>query len=748
MIQPDRALRRSVIAAVSCAGTMIAFQVAGKATRDALFLSSYDVSLLPRTIMAAAVVSVLAALLASRWMTLLSPGRLLPIAFGASAVLLLVEWTLLDPFRGVVAIAVYLHFAALGAVLISGFWSVVNERFDPRTAKRYVGKIAAGGTMGGLIGGLMAERISTLGEIGPMFPALAAIHLICGVLILVVREEERQRSGSDADSGMFSGVGVIAQTPYLRTLVALVLLVTVSEVLIDYVLKARAVVAFGEGAALLRFFALFYTGISLLTVIVQALASRVALQRLGLTRTVALLPTGVALGSAGAVLVPGLFSVVVARGVESVVRQGLYRAGYELLFTPVTPRQKRAAKALVDVGVVRLGDIVGSGLVQLALVALAAAALNVLLGAAIAVSVVGVIVALRLTRGYIQALEKSLLSRAIHLDLDEVADVVTRSTMLQSAGTLGLTRIREGLVDATEPTSDSVGILPTTADPELQRVADLRSRDASRVRAALRGASLTPALTGYVIPLLAWDDVLRDAITGLREVAPQVTGQLVDHLLDQDEEFAIRRRIPIVLASCPTQRAVGGLLDALDDARFEVRYRCGRVLNRLHELNPRLVIRRERIFEIVLKEAAVDRGVWESHRLLDTLEDDQWSPVMDEMLRARSNRGLEHVFTLLSLVLQRQPLKIAFRGLHAEDRQLRGTALEYLETALPEEIRKALWPFLEEPTGRRPSRRSAQEVLDELMRSNQSIAIDLARARRMSDGVPGNPVPEPPDEKS
>jgi ATP/ADP translocase len=747
--QPDRTLRRSVIAAVLAAGTMIAFQTAGKATRDALFFSIYDPTMLPRTIMAAAVVSVLVALLASRWMTRLSPGRLVPLAFGASAALLLTEWALLAKFRAIVAIVVYLHFAALGAVLISGFWSVVNERFDPRMAKRHVGKITAGAAVGGVVGGLLAVWISTLGVIGPMFPALAAFHLICAVLTAVVREEELSHAAPGADPGMFSGVGVIARTPYLRALVALVLLVTVGEVLIDYVFKARAVAEFGKGtAALLGFFALFYTGIGLLTVVVQALASRTALQRLGLTRTVALLPTGVVLGGAGAMVVPRLAGIVVARVIESVVHNGLYRAGYELLFTPVTPRQKRAAKALVDVGVVRLGDIVGSGLTQLAIVVLAAAALNVLLGAAIAVSVVGVVVALRLTRGYIQALEKSLLSRAIQLDLDEVADVVTRSTMLQSASTLGMTHVRPGVVDGAESTSEPVGTLPTTADPELQRALDLRSRDASRVRAALRGGPLTPALTGYVIPLLAWDDVLREAIAGLRGVAPQATGQLVDHLLDQDEEFAIRRRIPIILASCPTQRAVDGLLGALDDARFEVRYRCGRVLNRLHELNPRLVIRRERIFEIVLKEAAVDRGVWESHRLLDTLEDDQWSPVMDEMLRERANRGLEHVFTLLSLVLQRQPLKIAFRGLHAEDRQLRGTALEYLETALPEEIRRALWPFLEAPAARRPSRRSAQDVLDALMRSNRSIAMDLARARRMSDGEPGNPAPEPPAEQS
>ncbi len=731
MIPPDRDSQRAYLAAVIGAGTMIAFQTAGKATRDALFLSSYDVSLLPRTVMAAAVVSVLAALLASRWMTLLSPARLVPLAFAVSAVLLLVEWTLLDQFRGMVAIAVYLHLAALGAVLISGFWSVVNERFDPRTAKRYVGRIAAGGTVGGLVGGLIAERISTFGAIAPMFPVLAALHVLCAVLVLLVRDREARQPQADAEPGMFSGVGVIAQTPYLRMLVALVLLIGVGEVLIDYVLKARASDVFGEGAALLRFFALFYAGIGLLTVIVQAAASRVALQRLGLTRTVAILPAGVAVGGIGAFALPGLFSAAVARGIESVVHHGLYRAGYELLFTPVTPSQKRAAKALVDVGVVRFGDILGSGLVQLALVVLAASALSVMLGAAIIVSTAGVVVALGLRRGYVRALERSLLSRAIQLDLNEVEDAVTRTTVLQSSGTLGMTRVRPSVpADQEAVTSEPLDTPVMAADPELQRIAHLRSGNAARVQAALAGGPLTPALAGHVIPLLAWDGVLRDAITALRGVAPSVTGQLIDHLVDRDEEFAVRRRIPIVLASCPTQRAVDGLLDALDDPRFEVRYRCGRVLNRLRELNPSLVVRRERIFATVLREAAVDHGVWESHRLLDTMEDDQWSPVMDEVLRERSDRGLEHVFTLLSLVLERQPLKIAFRGLHTQDRQLRGTALEYLETALPEEIRKALWPFLEAPREPRPSRRSAQEVLDELIQSKHSIALDLERLRK------------------
>jgi hypothetical protein len=231
--------------------------------------------------------------------------------------------------------------------------------------------------------------------------------------------------------------------------------------------------------------------------------------------------------------------------------------------------------------------------------------------------------------------------------------------------------------------------------------------------------------------LLAWDDVLPEVITTLRRLAPRIEGQLVDHLLDPDGEFTVRRRIPIVLADLPTDRTVDGLLRGLEDARFEVRYRCGKVLNRLQDLNADLVIRRRRVYSMVLREVAVDRGVWESHRLLDSMEDDEWSPVMDELLRERANRGLEHVFTLLALVLPRQALKVAFRGLHTSDQMLRGTALEYLETALPEDIRKALWPFLEAPVEGRSTRRSAQDVLSELMESNQSIAMNLAELRRL-----------------
>src|SRR6185503_5254426 len=94
-------------------------------------------------------------------------------------------------------------------------------------------------------------------------------------------------------------------------------------------------------------------------------------------------------------------------------------------------------------------------------------------------------------------------------------------------------------------------------------------------------------------------------------------------------------------------------------------------------------------------------------------------------------QSLAHVFTLLSMVLPREPLMISFRSLYTDDQNLQGTALEYLEGVLPPPIRDRLWPFLED---RRPSARSSarprDEILADLLRSNHSIMLNLEELRR------------------
>jgi len=716
------------------AGFMIAHQVAAKATRDALFLSNFNVTALPTMLIVASLLAIVSIVLTSRLMTRLGPARLMPPAFGASAVLMLLEWQLVTHYPKIGAVAVYAHIAVFGSILISGFWSLVNERFDPRTAKRLVARIGIGGTLGGLAGGLLAARAADAIPVSTMIPLLALLHAACAIVLI------RLGSGIDTsqsrvadETPYFSGLRVLREQPYLRDLGVLILLATVSAALIDYVFKARASSLLIEADSLFRFFAYYYTATGLFSVIIQSTLSHVSLKKLGLAKTVGTLPSVVVAGSFGALLFPTLSAAALARAAEAIVRNSLFRSAYEILYTPIPREEKRATKSIIDVGFERIGDTVGGGISRLILLIFSQAAHSVMLLSALTLALVGLYIARRLNQGYISSLERSLREKALELELSEVEDKTTRQTLMTFAFPLDLSNefSTSSLKGLSREGTSSARAEPRI-DPVVQRIMDLLSGDPETVRKALKKRDLLETgAVPFAINLLAWDHVASDVIKSLRRISESITGQLVDRLLDPDQEFAIRRRVPRVLLAAATQRSADGLMLGLKDRRFEVRFQCGRALARIRDTNPGIEIDPQRVFAAALREVKVDRRVWESHRLLDQFgESEEAAFFEDKFLQERASRSLEHVFTILSLALPKEPLRIAFRGLHTDDKNLRGTALEYLESILPEELRESLWPFLEGERRKEPVSKSREEILDELMKSNKSIQISLEEIRR------------------
>jgi hypothetical protein len=250
----------------------------------------------------------------------------------------------------------------------------------------------------------------------------------------------------------------------------------------------------------------------------------------------------------------------------------------------------------------------------------------------------------------------------------------------------------------------------------VQAVADLRSGHPEAVRQALRREPLDPGLVGHVLPLLGRNDLFLDALRALRRVAPRATGQLLDALLDPDEDVAVRLRIPRVLRVVATQRAADGLLQALGDPLFEVRRQCALALARIAEREPSLRLPREAVFAAVRRELGAGPHAWgEQTEARATGESGS-----SERPETARERGLAHVFTLLSLALERDPLQIASWAVRGGDPGLRGTALEYLENVLPDDVRAALWPHLGIRARRPRSARARQQLQDELMRERHS----------------------------
>ncbi|HEY7921777.1 MAG TPA: hypothetical protein VII62_01260, partial [Vicinamibacteria bacterium] len=86
---------------------------------------------------------------------------------------------------------------------------------------------------------------------------------------------------------------------------------------------------------------------------------------------------------------------------------------------------------------------------------------------------------------------------------------------------------------------------------------------------------------------------------------------------------------------------------------------------------------------------------------------------------------LKHVFALLSLVLERGPLQIAWAAMKGDDRSLRGTALEYLANVLPEDVFKRLRSLFGAFTWTaEPVPRPVSELANELRTSAIGLQIE------------------------
>ena len=335
--------------------------------------------------------------------------------------------------RAVVITVVYVHLVGFGAILLSGFWSIVNEYFDPREAKLHFGRIAGAGTIGGVAGGLMAERCAAMFGVDAVLLLLTALH--CAAALSLSRvPPDRQAGKAQRETGpvWHAARDAFQQAPFLVNLAVLVLLGTMSAALLDYLFKSVAAAQFGRGPALTRYFAMFYTANQALSFGVQAFLTPVALRRLGLGKTVRWHPVAVAFGSAASLFGPRPLMAPVARSLELILRGSFLRSGYELFFTPVPAREKRAVKTFIDVGCDRMGDAFGAGLLYLLLLLGPERSVAPILVAAFSFAAVSIWITSRMDAAYVAVLEHGLLNRAVAVDESDVEDSTTLSAIMRT----------------------------------------------------------------------------------------------------------------------------------------------------------------------------------------------------------------------------------------------------------------------------------------------------------------------------
>ena len=698
--------------AMTAATLMIAQHIAGKATRDALFLSNFDVADLPKAMMLGAAISVVAVLAMSRLLARFGPARLIPPLYVASALLLGVQWLLADLMPKVSALALYLHVAALNSILISGFWSVINERFDPYTAKRVIARLAAAATFGGLLGGVAAKAVSAAADTHAILLMLSAMHLICGLGIgyLARGEAASSRSRQEAPRNLLAP---LRRSPLIRRMALLGLLVATTAAVMDYLLKAEAAATLSD-EELISFFSYFYMAVGLGSFLVQSAVGNKALRWFGLGGSMAVWPLIILVTGTGALLVRSLITVTLMRASANLFYNSFFRAGFELLYTPISPADKRTGKVLIDVGADRSGDMLG-GLIVMAILALPFAVESILFGAALFLAAVCLGLVLLLHRGYVRQLADNLRNGKLQPDEIEVVDATTAHTIATTQTAIDRDQLLEDIAqlrragnDAPPAAPSRRGLSNTDIDAVTEAIIDLRSDEEGRIRRVLASYPLTPELLPHAIRLLSDERVLRETLRALRKRASTGAGQLVDALLDPMQHPMVRRRLPLVLAQSDSPLAVHGLTAGLDNADWNTRYRCAQALQTLRQARPQLRLDEAQLLAHAEREARALAGT---------------APA-----EAIENRRMHLVFFLLGAVYDSQTVELCLAALRSDDRALQGTALEFLENRVTAELWAILQPLLTPGRMKTRRKRSLNQAAQELLAAAASLRPKRGKA--------------------
>jgi AAA family ATP:ADP antiporter len=252
--------------------------------------------------------------------------------------------------------------------VVSIFWALMVDVFDSEQSKRLFGFIAAGATLGGIVGSsitaLLAEQVS------PVYLLLISAALIELAVFGVRRLSKlspilRQQPSIGRDEApiggtVFSGVTHALKSPYLVNVSVYILLFTITSTFLYFQQAEIARQSFADRGARTAFFAGVDFWVNVLTLGAQLFLTHRLLRNVGVGLTLAMLPALSILGFGTLASMPTIGVLVAYQVLRRAGNFAFARPTREVLFTVVPREDKYKAKSFIDTVVYRLGDQLGA----------------------------------------------------------------------------------------------------------------------------------------------------------------------------------------------------------------------------------------------------------------------------------------------------------------------------------------------------------------------------------------------------
>jgi len=254
---------------------------------------------------------------------------------------------------------------------VSVFWSFMADLYGSEQGKRLFGFIAAGGSAGALLGPIIATTLAVpIGRANLLI--IAAVLLEAAVFCALRLETAAAAFKAERDAGTtgvttkpaqaalggswIAGIMMIVRSPYLAGIAVWVALLSLAGTFLYFQQAEIVRVMTDDPNQRTAIFARIDLAVSLLTIVVQFLATGKLIKRFGAGPAAAFLPLVFAIGFIALWATPMLWVVIAFQAVQRAANFAISNPAREVLFTVVEREEKYKAKNVIDNVVFRGSD--------------------------------------------------------------------------------------------------------------------------------------------------------------------------------------------------------------------------------------------------------------------------------------------------------------------------------------------------------------------------------------------------------
>ena len=259
-------------------------------------------------------------------------------------------------------------------IMVTIFWTYINDIYDAKTAKKNYGYIGAGGLLGGILGSSISGWASQV--LGIQIILVATLFILPVLYLVTVIERElilqfgpstskfavcELKTSQQSKIGVFTeGFTVVFRSKYLISVLLIVGLYEIISTVIDFQFNVFSAQSFATVEDLSAFQGRVFFTAQVLALVVQLIVTPFIHKKCGILIGLLFLPAALFSGMAIFMLGPALAAVTWLIGSEASLSYSINQASKEILYVPLDTTEKYKGKAFIDMFAMRFFKTLGA----------------------------------------------------------------------------------------------------------------------------------------------------------------------------------------------------------------------------------------------------------------------------------------------------------------------------------------------------------------------------------------------------